>query len=114
MLLFSKNSPSPHSWCSINGRWYDYFIISVYKVICLNQISAINSSSAPARVKVPGTCGKLGTAPNLHSPVIGLYIYIPSMRGALPPTVGREAFCTTCGPWGVGRRDIDRRSALFS
>lgn len=75
-------------------------IISVYKVICLNQISAINSSSAPARVKVPSTCGKLGTAPNLHSPVIGWYIYIPSMRGALPPTVGREAFCMTCcGPW---------------
>lgn len=74
IFLFSENGPSHHSWCSINGRCYYYFfIIAVYEVMCLNQINATSLPQPVSKSQAPVVNWII--APNLLSPVMGLYIY---------------------------------------
>ena len=107
--LFSEHGPSHHSWCSVNDSCYYLFIFAIYEVTYLNQICAINCSSAPARVKVPGTCGKLDYCSQSSLPVTGLWSTPFSMQGGFP--VSRVCLLHDL-IWPMGCQQIWRLTSL--
>ena len=76
ILLFSEHDPSHQSWCSTNSRCYNGpFIIALYEVMYLSRSVPLTAPlpQPGSRSQVPVVSWVI--AANLHSPVIGLYIY---------------------------------------